>query len=64
MDALAPLTPSGWVRGSEKLDFGEKKVVDPPKDRVCSYRYMEEMASRFSPAVSRCNARSGRGSTT
>ncbi len=28
------LTPSGWVAGSEKLDFCAEKVVPPPVDTL------------------------------
>ncbi len=34
------LTPRGWERGTEKIDFGDTEVVIPPEDRVltCVYR--------------------------
>ena len=35
------LTPDGWVRGSERTDFGREEV-DPPADRVLTVRYIDE----------------------
>lgn len=42
------LTPEGWVQGSERLDFGEPKIVPPPDDRVLTVEYREEMSSVYS----------------
>lgn len=36
------LTPTGWIRGSEKTDFSPRVDVDPPEDRVLSVRYIDE----------------------
>jgi hypothetical protein len=36
------LTPRGWVRGTQRLDFGSPNRVVPPKDRVLSVRWIEE----------------------
>ena len=35
------LTPRGWERGSERQDFGGKKTVTPPEDRVLTVRWVE-----------------------
>lgn len=35
-----PLTPSGWLPGSRKTDFGYNEV-EPPADRGLSYRVSE-----------------------
>lgn len=35
------LTPAGWVRGSERTDFGREEV-EPPSDRVVTVRYIDE----------------------
>lgn len=32
------LTPSGWVKGTEKTDFALNEVP-PPKDRVATFKY-------------------------
>lgn len=42
------LTPQGWVRGSERMDFVGTKSVPPPPDRVLTRRYIEHMSSSFS----------------
>jgi hypothetical protein len=36
------LTPRGWVRGTQRLDFGSPKHVAPPKDRALTVRWIEE----------------------
>jgi hypothetical protein len=41
------LTPEGWVRGTEKEDFG-KIERDPPPDRVKTVRWRDYIASRYS----------------
>jgi len=41
------LTPNGWVKGSERFDFGlEEKIA--PNDRVLTLRFYEYMSSPFS----------------
>jgi hypothetical protein len=42
------LTSNGWIEGSERLDFGNTKLVEPPKDRVLTRIYREYMPSTFS----------------
>jgi hypothetical protein len=42
------LTPKGWVRGTEKLDFGPLKEVPPPPDRYVTVREHEYQSSSFS----------------
>lgn len=42
------LTPNGWVRGSEKIDFGKPDIKDPPVDRVMTYTWREHLSSVFS----------------
>lgn len=38
------LTPSGWVKGTEKTDFALNEVP-PPKDRVATFKYQEYISS-------------------
>jgi hypothetical protein len=42
------LTPSGWVQGSEKIDFSGWTHRDPPADRLLTVRFREHMSSAFS----------------
>ena len=39
------LTPGGWQRGTERMDFGNVTVVEPPSDRVATYRWVEKLSS-------------------
>jgi hypothetical protein len=43
------LTKSGWVVGSQKIDFAGTKEMPAPLDRVLTCRFHEEMSSPFSP---------------
>jgi hypothetical protein len=43
------LTPSGWVKGSYKVDFKNEAVIEPPKDRVLTRRYEEIITSVSAP---------------
>lgn len=43
------LTPSGWVQGSEKLDFSGWQNREPPEDRLLTVSFREYMSSSFSP---------------
>lgn len=38
------LTEHGWVQGTEKTDF-ERNFIEPPKDRVATYKYQEYVGS-------------------
>jgi hypothetical protein len=42
------LTPTGWRRGTTKLDNGTIQEVPTPLDRIATYRYTEEYPSLFS----------------
>ncbi|AZT82117.1 MAG: hypothetical protein FH752_18770 [Marinobacter adhaerens] len=42
------LTPTGWVRGSEKVDYQGVTTVEPPADRVLTCEYQEYLSSSFS----------------
>lgn len=42
------LTPSGWVSGSERVDFGGVTEKPAPPDRVLTCRYTERLSSSFS----------------
>lgn len=42
------LTLDGWVEGSERLDFGETKIISPPDNRILTRKYKEYLASSFS----------------
>lgn len=42
------LTPSGWVQGSEKLDFSGWNHREPPCDRLLTVRFREYLSSSFS----------------
>ena len=42
------LTPTGWVPGSEQIDFVGVKQVAPPSDRVLTNGYHEKQSSTFS----------------
>ena len=42
------LTARGWERGSERIDFQETIIKDPPTDRELSYKYFEFMSSGYS----------------
>jgi hypothetical protein len=42
------LTPKGWIEGSTLVDFGNRTNVDPPFDRVQTYRWEEEQTSGYS----------------
>ena len=35
------LTPSGWIKGSSKIDFSATNEIAVPHDRVLSYIYRE-----------------------
>lgn len=39
------LTPGGWLRGSERMDFTPETDVAPPRGRVLTVRYSERVAS-------------------
>lgn len=43
------LTPSGWKRGSEKIDFSGWTHVEPPEDKLLTATFNERMSSGFSP---------------
>ena len=43
------LTPKGWVKGNCKTDFHQAIVVDPPKDRVLTRRYIEIISNFYAP---------------
>lgn len=38
------LTKNGWVKGTEKTDFG-RSDIETPADRIATYRYKEYVAS-------------------
>ncbi len=42
------LTPSGWVPGDARIDFGTFFNLPIPNDRVLTIRYEEVMSSAFS----------------
>ena len=42
------LTSRGWERGSEKIDFCGIKEKLPPKDRVVTKKFHENISSHFS----------------
>ena len=42
------LTPRGWTRGTERVDFSNTQYRDPPRDRVLSIKYYEFMSSGYS----------------
>ena len=42
------LTPRGWEKGTEKIDFGATTEVKPPADRVLTFRFLEEQTSAYS----------------
>jgi len=44
------LTPSGWIDGSEKLDFVGIKEVAIPDDRVLTIRCHEHQSCSFAKA--------------
>lgn len=48
------LTPRGWERGSEKIDFGEARIKAAPSDCVLSLRYREYMSSVHSKTDRSC----------
>jgi hypothetical protein len=39
------LTPRGWERGTEKMDFGNTIKRDPPSDRVLTVTFSEYLGS-------------------
>jgi hypothetical protein len=41
------LTPRGWERGTERIDYGKVTQKDPPPDRVLSVRWTEEQPSPY-----------------
>lgn len=41
------LTPSGWEKGSCKLDFTGTTTKKAPKERVITYQYSEYQSSGF-----------------
>jgi hypothetical protein len=41
------LTPRGWERGSEVLDFGKPTIIEPPKDRVLTTKWSEIQTSAY-----------------
>jgi hypothetical protein len=43
------LTPTGWVEGSEKIDFVGVREAPIPAHRVLTVRSVEYMSSGFSP---------------
>ena len=47
------LTPTGWIEGSEKLDFGEEKTKPVPADRVLTVRF--KYYQSFSLASPECS---------
>jgi len=48
------LTPRGWERGSEKVDFRDVNEKPPPSDRVLTFKYREFMGSMSSPMEKTC----------
>jgi len=46
------LTRSGWVVGSQRIDFAGIHELPTPPDRVLTCRFHEEMSSPFSPCHS------------
>lgn len=42
------LTPNGWIRGDQKLDFGGRKSVDEPSGTILSMKYKETMSHAYS----------------
>jgi len=49
------LTPRGWERGTEKLDFGGTTDRKIPKDRVLTKKYREKSSSIYSPQEKELN---------
>jgi hypothetical protein len=41
------LTSRGWERGSERVDFGNDTIKEPPADRVQTVRWVEEQTSGY-----------------
>lgn len=48
------LTPRGWERGTEQIDFGDPQVKETPTDRVLSFKYREYMGSMYSRTERTC----------
>jgi hypothetical protein len=44
------LTPTGWVEGSEKVDFSGIHEKPIPADRVLTVRWVDNQSSAFSKA--------------
>ena len=42
------LTPKGWVEGSSRIDLQNPTNVEPPSDRVLTYKYTEVLRSGYS----------------
>ncbi len=42
------LTSSGWIEGTEKIDFAGIQEKDIPNDRVLTLHFHEYLSSRFS----------------
>ena len=41
------LTPDGWVRGSEQIDFRQAEISEPPQNRLLTCVYKEVLSSPF-----------------
>jgi len=54
------LTPRGWERGSEKIDFSGPTDVAPPPDRVLTSTYHEYLSSVYS-SIDRYHKETWRG---
>lgn len=42
------LTPEGWKRGTEKIDFRQAEILEHPINRVLTCIYKEHLSSAFS----------------
>jgi hypothetical protein len=42
------LTPRGWERGSDRVDFGNVTAAPDPEGSVLVYRYSEQQSSMYS----------------
>jgi len=42
------LIPTGWIRGSQRVDYQGTSTLDPPTDRVLTCKYGQYLFSSFS----------------